>query len=416
MTINLFHWYKDTYSALLIVLISLLFADSIIDPSNKILHIKYVLFGLIFIVWIPKLLFEKIEVTKLFLFVLLFISIFMPFYGLSIGLINNFIHNSNIGSIVYFNSFFFFSLALIIVNERFELTKILNYSSLLLVLITIGFYSVLIVNPNLFGKIYEYFVIEKQAAVYGLRNYGGFTILQMFYKTSPLLVFPLSYYLYQLLIVQNKKNLILQIFILLSILITLFLSGTRANMISLLLIVIFYFSFYIYKKSKILFTILGSIYILISFYAIYKVGGLLLNIQEESNMVKFGHLKSYIEYFNNHIGEFIFGQGLGGSFYSSGINQLTNITELSYFELIRIWGFPITVIFLLVLMLPLYYEIKSKNISHLFIAYMAYLFIAGTNPLLLSSTGMIVLVYVFSEIVLKQTPTLGAQHQKHVDK
>jgi len=349
----------------------------------------------------PKTVFEKIVLPKLLVIVLVFISFFMPLYALSVGLINNFLKNTDIGLIIYFNSFFFFLLVLIIVNERIKLTKIFNYSSLLVVLITLGSYCVLVYNPKTFGSLYQYFVVNKGVAVYGLRNYGDFTLLMMFYKTSPLLIFPLSYYLYQVLIKQDWNKIFLKIIILIFVIITLFLSGTRANILSLFLIILFYISFYLYKKSKIIFAIVSIFYIFIALYGLSAIGGFLLSKQEVSNMIKFRHFISYIEHFSDNIGGLIFGQGIGGSFYSLGINRLTNITELSYFELVRIWGLPITIIFILVLIIPIFYEIKSRNISHLFIAYIAYLFIAGTNPLLLSSTGMIVLVYVFSNMFLR---------------
>lgn len=406
MKINLLHWYKKNYSALLIVFISMLIIDVIIDPSNRIFHIKYILFGITFLLWIPKMASEKIVLPKLLVFVLVFTSFFMPFYALSVGLFNNFLNNTDIGGIVYFNSFFFFALLIVIVNARIELTKIFNYSSLIIVLITFGAYSILVLDPKTFGVIYQYFVIDKQVAIYSLRDYGDFTILMMFYKTSPLLVFPLSYYLYQVLIKKERKKIFLKLIILISLMVTLFLSGTRANILSLVLIILFYSIYYAYTKSKIVFTLLSGIYILFLLYGMSAIGKIILNPQEISNMVKFGHFISYIEHFSDNIGHFIFGQGLGGSFYSFGINQITNITELSYFELVRIWGSPITLVFLFVLMIPIFYEIKSKNISHIFIAYLAYLFIAGTNPLLLSSTGMVVLVYVFSKVFLKKENTI----------
>jgi hypothetical protein len=390
-------------SVLLMVFIVLLILDIVIDPSNLIFKAKYFLFVITLLLWIFQVIRKEIRLPKELVFLVLFISFFMPLYALSVGLLNNFLKNTDPGVIVYFSSFFFFTLTLVIVNRKIDLTKPFNFASLFIVLITIGFYGVMLINPLLFGKLYQYFVIDKQVAIYALRNFGGYPVLQMFYKTSPLLVFPLSYYLFQILIQGNVKLLFLKLTILLSIIVTLFLSGTRANIVSLVLIILFYLSYYIYKKSRIVFVILTGLYTLLAIYGLSIIGGILFNATEISNLVKFGHYISYIEHFSDHIGQFIFGNGLGSSFYSYGINRITNVTELTYLELIRIWGMPISIIFLLVLLTPILYEIKAKQFSHLFIAYIAYLFIAGTNPLLLSSTGMIVLVYVFSNIMLRKT-------------
>jgi hypothetical protein len=135
----------------------------------------------------------------------------------------------------------------------------------------------------------------------------------------------------------------------------------------------------------------------------YKVSGilaLLFDKEEPSNLVKYGHFMSYYDYFSSNILNLFLGQGLGMSFFSTGFNRLVLTTELTYFEVLRVWGLPITFIFLSILILPIVKEIKSKSISPLFIAYIAYLFIAGTNPFLLDSTGMLVLVYVFSRMFL----------------
>lgn len=403
MKINIIAWYKKNYSVLLIVLITLLILDVFIDPSDLIFHLKYFLFGMLFLFWSSKLIYEKINVSKRLLILVTFISFLMPLYALSVGLLNNFLNNTSVGTIVYFNSFFFFTLLLVVVNEKIELTKIFNNSALIIVFITIGLYGVMFFNPNYFIRLYQYFVIDKQVAVFALRNYGGYPILQMFYKTSPLLVFPLSYYLFEVLINNNNNKLVLKLIILLSIVLTLFLSGTRANIVSLTLIILFYLGYFFYKKSKILFAILVGFYILLAAFGISAIGGFLLNPKEVSNLVKFEYILSYTEHFSDHPGELLFGQGLGGVFYSSGMDKILDWTELTYFELIRIWGFPITIVFIIVLMLPIFDQIRSRNIDHFFISYLAYLFIAGTNPLLLNSTGMIVLVYVFSNTMHRKT-------------
>lgn len=335
-------------------------------------------------------------------FLIFFVGLFMPGYALSLGLINNFVHNTSVGEILYLNSFFFFLLLPVIVLEGIHLQKIFNSASLVIILITTTSYLILLYNPNTFGRLYSYLVIDKSVAVYALRNYGGFTLLMMFYKTSPLLMFPLSYYLFKILIEKKKKRLFLNILILIAIVITLFISGTRANILSLGLIIFFYFLFYIYRKSKPLFLVTGFGFALLFVFAASLLGNVLLSRSEVSNMVKFGHLISYVEHFSTNWSILFFGQGLGSRFYSSGFQSLTSVTELTYFELVRVWGFPITLMFVAILLIPLVVELKSRRISHLFIAYIAYLFIAGTNPLLLSSTGMLVLVYVFSEMYFKK--------------
>ena len=251
MTDNILFWLKEKYQVFLHVSMVLLFVDVMADPNNLIFHLKYVLFGLVISIWIMGNYSEKLVLTRFQWFILLFIAFFMPFYQLSTGLLNSIFHNVPVGKPVYFNSFFFFILFVVTVKEKMQLTNIFNYSSLIIVLMTLGLYLILIFKTSLFGDMYRYFVMDKHVVIYALRDYGKITLLMIFYKTSPLLVFPLSWYLYRILIEKQKKGLALNIFLLLLIALTLFFSGTRANLISLVLIIVFYLSFTLYNKSRV---------------------------------------------------------------------------------------------------------------------------------------------------------------------
>lgn len=400
MTDKIFHWFKEKYPVFLNISMILLFVDVMLDPTNLIFHVKYVLFGLTLIIWALGNFSKKLILPKYLWFILLFVSFFMPFYELSIGLINSAIHNVPVGNMVYFNSFFFFVIILVTVSEKMNLTAMFNYSSLTIVLMTLGLYLVLIFNTSLFGDMYRYFVIDKQVVVYALRDYGKTTLLMIFYKTSPLLVFPLSWYLYRILIEKQRKALFINILLLVLTALTLYFSGTRANLVSLVLIVVFYFGYFLFKKSKIWFIWALAFGVLVILFMIPSIAGLLLNKQEASNVIKFSYLTSYANYFDHHLLSLLFGQGIGGTFYASGLHRFIDVSELTYIELIRIWGIPVSFMFVGILILPLLVELRTKNITHLFIAYLAYLFISGTNPLLLSSTGMLVLVYVFTNVFL----------------
>jgi len=189
---------------------------------------------------------------------------------------------------------------------------------------------------------------------------------------------------------------------------TLYFSGTRANLLSLILIVIFYLGYFLYRKSKVWFLLFVGFGILVVLFTLPSVMAVFLNKQEASNAIKFSYLSSYSDYFDHHLLSLLFGQGIGGTFYASGLHRMIDVSELTYFELIRIWGIPVTLIFVGTLILPLLAEIRAKKVTHLFIAYLAYLFISGTNPLLMSSTGMLVLVYVFTNTFLSPASSVHA--------
>ena len=141
---------------------------------------------------------------------------------------------------------------------------------------------------------------------------------------------------------------------------------------------------------------------LVYFLAIAFVVVLVLAATEEkeaSNVVKFGHLTSYWQLFDEHAIYFLFGQGPGTAFYSEGFNQVVYKTEWSYLELLRCFGiFSLGIVF--VFFKPLVTFWKQRNLDDftycMFWSYLSYLAIAGTNPLIMSSTGMITLLMAYS--------------------
>ena len=121
---------------------------------------------------------------------------------------------------------------------------------------------------------------------------------------------------------------------------------------------------------------------------------------EASNLVKYAHLYSYWELFSEHPIYLLLGQGPGTSFYSAGFGRVTSVTEWTYLELIRNFGMCSLVIIYVFYrpLVDLWKERKNSHTNSLLWGYLIYLFVAGTNPLMLSSTGMIVLLIIYSYV------------------
>jgi hypothetical protein len=118
--------------------------------------------------------------------------------------------------------------------------------------------------------------------------------------------------------------------------------------------------------------------------------------------MKVGHYDSYIKLFMEHPQYLVWGEGLGSQFYSSGNADFVTQTELTYIDLIRWFGIPLAIILILLLLYPIIYFYLNKKVSqnnrYLIVSYWGYLFIAGTNPLLVSSTGMLAVLTLFSAL------------------
>ena len=321
----------------------------------------------------------------------------MPFYGISIGLVNSFVGNMNWGQeVIYFSAFFFFLLIIPILHINIRISYIFNITTLIIVVLTIGIYIAMIFLPNSAKLLFQYLVTETGTAAMGYRNYGVVRVMMVWYRTSPLLVFPLTFFLHQVLLEKNRSFILLKTIAITSIVFTLLLSGTRANMLTVCLILFIYINIFLFKNNKKLFVTFNSFALILGIYVLSDVLFILFNKSEHSNLIKYGHFISYLDLFTQNPLNLIWGQGIGLPFYTAGFHKEVFATELQYFEMVRIWGLPLTIVFMGILVLPLIKDLKAKKITHISIGYLAFLFIAGTNPFLLDSTGMIVLVYVFS--------------------
>ena len=127
----------------------------------------------------------------------------------------------------------------------------------------------------------------------------------------------------------------------------------------------------------------------------------LLNDKNEMSLqIKAGHLHSYKKLVTEHPLVLVFGEGAGSKFYSEGFKKETTLTEWSYAELVRWFGLFGAGIIVFIYFFPLYIFYRKRKILPYSlparIGYSFYLFIAGTNPLLLGSTGLITLLIMYS--------------------
>ena len=143
----------------------------------------------------------------------------------------------------------------------------------------------------------------------------------------------------------------------------------------------------------------GVLIFCILFFVLLAV--LLMESDEPSNMIKYAHLVSYKELFTENPEYLLFGQGPGTEFYTKGFRMMTMKTEWTYLELLRNYGlFCLPLLY--VIMLPLFKLLllarQHESALAMASAYFIYLITAGTNPLLLSSTGMLVVLSGYSYV------------------
>lgn len=213
---------------------------------------------------------------------------------------------------------------------------------------------------------------------------------RIFFKASPLLVILLDDAISR----RDIKWMILSFG-------ALWFSGTRANVFSAL--IIFFFRYMVWntggitKIKKLLMATAMLAVVVLSFSRIYSgiAGQMNTSGAVASDLVRQGEIQSYLEVFSNPV-RLLFGYGFGSAFYNYGRASLDLTSELSYFEMIRCVGLVFAVPFFGFVLYPI---ISSAVKPEYKLSYICYLIIAATNPLLFSSTAMVMYIFLYQDIV-----------------
>jgi hypothetical protein len=129
--------------------------------------------------------------------------------------------------------------------------------------------------------------------------------------------------------------------------------------------------------------------------------------------VKYDNFESYVEDIEDK-GHPIWGAGLGSEFFAKGRNMRLSYTELSYMDILRMYGLPVGICFIFFFFAPYFwlwkYYPRSLFLKRYTQGYVLFLILSGTNPLLLGSIGLTALA-MFMAIVNK-TSEMEKQKRK----
>jgi hypothetical protein len=291
----------------------------------------------------------------------------------------------------------FSALLLLFWIDKYRILNKLLLPSLLICFITVFTLLVYLYYPSILKEIYVFSMRHNATIMIGIRSFLNKQILMIFYKSLPLLIIPASLYTYRFF---NKKiSSWKDFFIMIFLLITLFLGGTRACMLASLVIFSINFITWLYN-SKFGKLIVIPLFVLFCIAFGFLFFSLISEKTEESNKIKFANLDSYSDLIKKNPIVLFSGQGAGAEFYSKGREEMVVQTEWSYLELIRMFGLVGAVVIIMMFFYPLYLILKKKNKLFysipFFVGYLLYLIVGGTNPLLLGSTGMLALLTAYS--------------------
>ena len=386
-------FYRINYQKIFLLLFSFFILDLIIDPSNKLFHLKEILFFLTILIGSYE--FIKFGNYNLFILSIIF-SFLIPTFFLFIGYLSNFNFLLEVG-LSYYKSFVLFFSVNVLLNRTTDYGKI--FSKITLILVPISLFILYLLTSGNFSLLAQLLGDYKDTVKIGNRSFGSFKLTMVYYKTVSLLIFGLTY----LCSKRRFKFLWLNFVIITLCVLVLIFSSTRANILSVFLILTIY-SFRNYFSKTI---ILKAIFWFFSaLLMVIKVIPFLMkyffNKDEASNKIKLGFINDYVNFWSDNPIAFFIGQGLGSGIFTAE-RSLVYTLETTYFEIIRIFGLIGGLFFVLFMLAPLslFYLSKSSSAyeknSYFLLGYIIYIFlIIPTNPLLLSSTGIIVMLIAYS--------------------
>ena len=371
----------------------------VLDPADKLFHLKVPLFCICYLHFMLCLLSDPSSKSiPIYLLIFILIMICIPLYSVAYYYFIS--GDEPFKGFESLKSYLFITFSIILYYFNFDITRSLS--------IILSFLSVLIIGlslftfsfPELFLPIYTF---GSSTGIFFITNRAyseDVTMFSAFFVTSPMLVIPISYYVYKLILSKQKREQVFYVLISILNIVAMFLAGTRNNMFFAFLLPLLLFL--IYCKKRYIVIIIFSIMIVLLFPIYINALLAMLSFSEESNSVKINLLSEYVRVFSDPI-YFLFGHGLGSYFHLNDLNIDTYVTELTYFEVIRQFGIVLGLIIIFLMILPLCAIIYTKKFyrsSPLEISYLIYLIMSATNPHLLSSGGFLIISALIANVFI----------------
>ena len=316
----------------------------------------------------------------------------IPLWGMFIAYITGELKDpayamSQVRSMLYICIFLF-----IVTVKLNVLLKAVWINGIIMATVTLILFFLSELGDLFFFAIYNYCNVSGNFTMAYSRNFLGFSVNGLYLKAGSLIIFSFIYNLYQY---KGKFKQFFSVILFLSLMV----AGSRTPMLVQLLILLVY----LYDKN-----IIGKF--LTRFSALAFLGMLVMltymlatQKNEKSNEVKYENFESYVEDIGDK-GHPIWGAGLGSDFFAKGRNMRLTYTELSYMDILRMYGLPVGLCFIFLFFAPFFwlwkYYPRSQFLKRYGLGYVLCLIRSGTNPLLLGSIGLTALS-MFMAIVNK---------------
>jgi hypothetical protein len=374
-----------------------LLAVAVFDPADLLVHAKVPLFAGVWILLLADMVTSRggryPVPTRLYWYLYIFV-VLLPLVGMLVYVLRGGRMEGYEG-FGYYKSYLFLTLCIPLAMKRIDLVRSLSMILSVLSLATVALYAMTFNDEALrsqlwlVGDAYGFLTLTE-------RTYAGLTYPTVYFYTSSLLVVAVAYFCYRSLVSVGRAR-FWNVLLLLLNECGMLLSGTRNNIIIGLVIPLMVIAWYKGTKARLA--------VVVALAAVFSVGlgygavQSMLSPNDISNAIKVLHYQDYMRMFGDWR-TLLFGQGLGASFFSTALGTRVSVTELTYLEFIRSFGLIIAAVYYGLLLFPVEKLRKQSfsGIHYLLLAYASYLLICASNPLLLSSSGMLVLAIVLAAV------------------
>ena len=304
----------------------------------------------------------------------------LPLWGIFIAFITDNLTDTSYAT-GQFRSMLYICIFFFMVTMRLNvLLKAVWINGIVLASMTLILFFISQLGDVFLEVIYGYCNTSKNFMMAYNRNFLGYTINGLYFKTGALIIFAFIYNLYQY---KGPFKMLYSVILFLSLMV----AGSRTPMLVQAMILLVY----LYDKN-----VIGKFLTRVS--ALVLVGGLVMvtyllatQENEESNEVKYENYESYLDDMSGK-GHLIWGAGVGSEFYAKGRGYKLSFSELSYMDIIRMYGIPVGLYLIFLFFAPYFwlwkYYPRSLFLRRYCLGYVLFLILSGTNPLLLGSIGL----------------------------
>ncbi|GEM_PF-3295256 len=364
---------------------------AVFDPSDSIIGAKRLLFAILMSLFLAELALGNVSVTKSLLIRASAVAFAIPAIWLAVYM-HHHPGNGAAEGLALAKALLPALLVFPLAASGVDLRKPLFTSLVLLAAFTAAMAVGSAADPIPQRAIAEY-LTAKSAALVGMRFFGRLSMAMIFFVASPLLVLPVPYLVFGLFRRKTPTARAGAAAVLALVLGAAFLSASRALFLTMILEMAVCGVWAMRNRYAILAMTVTLALVCALAATLLARKTAVLSLTERSNSVKIGHLRSFISHVAENPSVLLTGDGLGARYYSDapGVEGEVSQTELTFLDMVRYFGLGGTLLLLLLLAYP-----RGVGDLRPIAGFAAYLLLAGSNPLLFNSTGMLAVCFYWA--------------------